>query len=259
MATRIDNTEFSGARVLVTGGTKGIGQAIAARFVAAGAEVVVAARNVPDAAVGRFIQADVGSAVGPQRLADETVALLGGIDILIDNAGAQTRAIGGVLTMTDDGWLNDISGTLMSAVRLDRALLPHMIEQRRGSIIHMGSNAARWPQPAALAYAAAKAALATYSKGLANEVAAHGVRVNMVSPGVIDTAGLSNRLTTISEEQGIDLEGARAHFSASFNIPLRTVGQASDVAELVAFLASDRARYITGTNHVVDGGLLPTL
>ena len=252
--------ELAGARALVTGGTKGLGAAIARHLGAAGAQVVVAARRHPDGPVtGHFVPADLSTADGPRELARAVLEFLGGIDIVIDNAASQTRVPDGVLAMSDADWLNDLGGTLMSAVRLDRELLPVMIEQGSGALIHVGSNAARWPQPAALAYAAAKAALTAYSKGLANEVGPHGIRVNMVSPGVIETAGLATRLETLAQENGTDLATARRTFSAQFGIPLGRVGQPDDVAELVTFLASPRARYITGTVHVIDGGLLPTL
>jgi NAD(P)-dependent dehydrogenase (short-subunit alcohol dehydrogenase family) len=161
--------------------------------------------------------------------------------------------------MTDADWLQDLTGTLLSAVRLDRELLPSMIAQRSGAIIHIGSNAARLPQPAALAYAAAKAALTTYSKGLANQVGQHQIRVNVVSPGVIETAGLADRLALLADEAGTDIDTARREFATSFGIPLNRIGSADDIAELVTFLASPRAGYITGTLHVVDGGLLPTV
>jgi NAD(P)-dependent dehydrogenase (short-subunit alcohol dehydrogenase family) len=111
----------------------------------------------------------------------------------------------------------------------------------------------------AAAYAAAKAALATYSKGLANQVGRNNIRVNVVSPGVIETAGLADQLVTLASEAGTDIATARQEFATSFNIPLGNVGSADDVAELVTFLASPRANYITGTNHVIDGGLLPTI
>lgn len=251
--------DLEGARALVTGGTKGLGAAIARHFAAAGARVVVAARNPGEDTVGHFVQADLSNADGPRELAAAALDWLGGIDILVDNAGSQTRVPDGVLAMTDADWLDDLSGTLLSAVRLDRELLPTMVAQRSGSIIHIGSNAARLPQPAALAYAAAKAALNTYSKGLANEMGQHNIRVNLVSPGVIETDGLGRRLAVLAEEGGIDVDTARSEFSKTFGIPLGRVGSADDVAELVAFLASPRAAYITGTLHVVDGGLLPTV
>ena len=126
-------------------------------------------------------------------------------------------------------------------------------------IVHIGSNAARLPRPAALAYAAAKAALATYSKGLANQVGRHNVRVNLVSPGVIETSAFAARIRVLANEAATDLDTARRDFIPSFNIPLGRPGTADDVAALVAFLVSPAASYLTGTHHVIDGGLLPTV
>jgi NAD(P)-dependent dehydrogenase (short-subunit alcohol dehydrogenase family) len=208
---------------------------------------------------GHFVSADLSTLDGPAELARATVEMLGGVDILIDNVGTQTRVPDGVLAMTDADWLRDLSGSLLSAVRLDRALLPGMIAQGGGVIVHIGSNAARLPQPGALAYASAKAALATYSKGLANQMGVHNIRVNLVSPGVIESAALGRRLQQLADENNTDIATARNQFASSFDIPLGRVGSADDVAELVTFLASPRAKYITGTNHVIDGGLLPTV
>ena len=120
-------------------------------------------------------------------------------------------------------------------------------------------DGARLPRPAALAYAAAKAALATYSKGLANEVASHQVRVNLVSPGVIETSAFAARIQVLADKAGTDLAAAREQFMAGFAIPLRRPGSPDDVAALVTFLVSPAASYLTGTNHVIDGGLLPTV
>jgi NAD(P)-dependent dehydrogenase (short-subunit alcohol dehydrogenase family) len=125
--------------------------------------------------------------------------------------------------------------------------------------VHIGSNAARLPRSSALAYAAAKAALATYSKGLANEVAPHHVRVNLVSPGVIETSAFAARVQVLADKAGTDLAVAREQFMAGFAIPLRRPGSPDDVAALVTFLVSPSASYLTGTNHVIDGGLLPTV
>ena len=253
-------SQLDGRRALVTGGTRGIGAAIAQHLSDAGANVVVSARSRTSYdGPGHFIAADVSTPDGPHRLATEATGYLGGIDILIDNAASQTRVPDGVLAMTDADWLADLNSCLLSAVRLDRAVLPGMITEGGGAIVHIGSNAARLPLPAALAYAAAKAALATYSKGLANQVGPYNVRVNLVSPGIIETSAFTARIQALADAAGTDLDTARQRFMTNFNIPLGRIGTADDVAALVTFLVSHSASYLTGTTHVIDGGLLPTV
>ena len=226
----------------------------------AGACVVVSARSHGDYdGAAHFIPADLSTPDGPPRLAAQALEHLGRIDILVDNAASQTVVPDGVLAMTDADWLADLNSSLLSAVRLDRAVVPGMIAAGAGAVVHIGSNAARLPRSAALAYAAAKAALATYSKGLANEVAPGNVRVNLVSPGVIETSAFAARIRVLADQAGTDLATAREQFMAGFGIPLRRPGTADDVAALVTFLVSPSASYLTGTNYVIDGGLLPTV
>ena len=252
--------DFVGKRVLVTGGTKGIGAAVARRFAEAGADVVVAARTpVEDPPAGRFVRADLATPEGAEALAEETLDLLGGLDVLVDNAGSMSYARGGALALTDEDWQRDLSANLLSVVRLDRALLPAMIEQASGVIVHVSSAEARLPQPASLAYAAAKAAETAYSKGLAGEVARHGIRVNAVEPGLIDTPASRAQLGGMAPETGGDPDAAFQQFVDAIGIPLGRAGQPEDVAELVAFLASERARYVTGSRYAVDGGAIPTV
>jgi NAD(P)-dependent dehydrogenase (short-subunit alcohol dehydrogenase family) len=254
---------LSGARVIVTGGTRGIGAATARRLASAGAQVVVAARTAPAATETgpcRFVAADITSADGVAVLARQALGLLGGVDVVVSNAGGQTHRPGGVLTFSDEDWQHDLDLNLLSAVRLDRALVPAMIAQGRGgSIVHVGSNAARLPRPASLPYTAAKAALTAYSKGLANEVGRHGIRVNVVLPGLIRTEALDTRMAAMASQAGTDPESVLDRTVAAMSIPMGRAGTAGEVADLIAFLASPAAAYLTGSQFTVDGGALPRL
>lgn len=165
-----------------------------------------------------------------------------------------------MLSFSDDDWQHDLDLNLLSAVRLDRALLPAMIAQGRGgAIVHVGSNAARIPRPASLPYSAAKAAVTAYSKGLAREAGRHGIRVNVVLPGLIRTEALDTRLASLAQEAGTGPEAVLDRTVAAMDIPLARAGAADEAAQLIAFLASPAAAYLTGSQFTVDGGALPGL
>jgi NAD(P)-dependent dehydrogenase (short-subunit alcohol dehydrogenase family) len=178
---------LDGRRAVVTGGTKGAGAAVVARLRAAGASATVVARTRPDVASVDFVAADLTTREGAAIVAAH-VAKLGGAQILVHVAGGSAAPAGGFAAMTDQDWLDELQLNLLGAVRLDRALVPAMIEAGTGAIVHVGSIQSRMPlYDGTLGYAAAKAALRTYSKGLANELAPKGIRVNTVSPGFIQT------------------------------------------------------------------------
>jgi NAD(P)-dependent dehydrogenase (short-subunit alcohol dehydrogenase family) len=255
--------ELSDKRALVTGGTKGIGEAIVKRLRQAGATVMTTARSKPDELQSPelFIQSDISTPAGVDKVAKEVLARLGGVDILINNAGGSSAPSGGALALSDDDWQQTFDTNLFAAVRLDRAFLPNMLAQRSGAIIHISSIQRALPlYDATLAYAAAKAALSNYSKGLSNEVAPKGVRVIAVAPGFIETTAATQLIERLAKNAGTDFAAARQGLMDSLGgIPIGRTGSPEEVAELVAFLVSDRAPYITGTEIVIDGGTIPTV
>lgn len=259
----IDTQEFAGKRVLVTGGTKGMGQAIVARLRQGGARVVTTARSQTDetAADADFIAADVSTPAGCAAVAAHVLARLGGIDIVVSNVGGSSAPGGGALGLDGDDWQAAFEANLFAAVRLDRALLPAMLAQGTGVIVHISSIQRRLPLfEATLAYAAAKAALSNYSKGLSKEFGPRGIRINTVAPGFIETTAATALVERLAAADGISADQARAGLMASLGgIPLGRPGKPEEVAELVAFLVSDRASSITGSEYVIDGGTIPTV
>ncbi|MEH0157307.1 SDR family oxidoreductase [Limibacter armeniacum] len=257
------NNELSGKIALVTGGTKGAGKAIAERLSNAGATVIITARNAPETTnkVLHFISADLSTSTGTQKVVEEVLVKYGRLDILINNLGGSETKGGGFSALTDEDWEYSIQTNLLVPVRLDRGFLPKMIEQKRGVIIHIASIQGRLPlYDSTLPYAAAKAGLINYSKGLSNEVSSKGVRVLTVSPGWIMTTAADRMMERIADSSNITKEQAiQSVMDALGGIPIGRPAQPQEVAELVGFLVSPRANYLTGTEFVIDGGTVPTI
>jgi NAD(P)-dependent dehydrogenase (short-subunit alcohol dehydrogenase family) len=259
----VDDQEFAGKRVLVTGGTKGAGEAIVVRLSAAGAAVLTTARSaLPDALSPRlFVQADVSTLAGTETVAAEVMEQLGGVDIIVHSVGGSKSPGGGFAGLTDQLWQDELSLNLLAAVRLDRLLVPHMIKQGSGAIVHISSIQRRLPlHESTIAYAAAKAALSTYSKALSKELGPKGIRVNAVAPGWIHTSASEAMVKRLAAHSGLDEETARQGImDALGGIPIGRPAWPHEIAELVAFLVSDRASAIHGAEYVIDGGTIPTV
>ena len=253
--------QFDGKTALVTSGTRGAGAATVALLRELGARVLTSARSRPgDVADDLFVAADLTTAEGCESLAAAARERLGDIDILVHMLGGSSAPAGGFAALSDVEWARELDLNLMPAVRLDRALLPAMVERRSGVVIHVTSIQATLPLPeATTAYAAAKAALSTYSKSLSKEVSPKGVRVVRVSPGWIATEAAARLVERVSKDAGVGPEGGRQIIMRSLGgIPIGRPSTPEEVANLIAFLASDRAATITGTEVVIDGGTIPT-
>jgi NAD(P)-dependent dehydrogenase (short-subunit alcohol dehydrogenase family) len=259
----IDPHEFSGKRVLVTGGTKGAGEAIVRRLRAAGAVTITAARARPleTPAANVFVQADLGTVEGVNTTVRAVRDELGGIDILVHNLGGSSSPGGGFAALTEELWQDELSRNLLAAVRLDRALLPRMIDRGSGVVIHVSSIQRRLPlHDSTIAYASAKAALSAYSKALSKELGPKGIRVNSIAPGWIRTTAADAMVERLADHAGTDEETARQGIMKALGgIPIGRPAWPEEVAELVAFLASDRASAIHGSEYLIDGGTVPTL
>jgi NAD(P)-dependent dehydrogenase (short-subunit alcohol dehydrogenase family) len=254
--------ELAGCRALVTAGTKGVGAAVVDVLRENGARVMTTARSIPQGARGdvQYIAANLAIPADCARVAATALERLGGVDVIVNVLGGSQAPAGGFAALDEDEWKKEIDLNLMSAVRLDRALLPSMIAQRSGVIVHVTSIQHELPLPeSTIAYASAKAALSTYSKALSKEVTPKGIRVVRVSPGWVETDAAVALAERLAAEAGTDYDGGKQIIMRSLGgIPLGRPAKPREVAELIAFVASARAAAITGTEFVIDGGTVPT-
>lgn len=239
-----------GKTALVTGASQGLGRAIATTLAAEGVTVFATAR---DAALLESLEAEIVDAGGvtpillvqdlvavdgPQKIADVALAALGHVDILINNAGGSRPM---EIDAPEEQWVEGMTLNFDRHRQLTQALLPNFLKRKSGAIVSVSGNLEPEVVNAAMV---AKAGLVVWSKGLSEQIGKHGITVNCVQPGLIDTAQI-RRLYPGDERRKF----------AEREIALRDFGEAQDVANMVAFLASPRARYITGTVMLVDGGM----
>ncbi|MDV6285014.1 oxidoreductase [Rhodococcus jostii] len=243
--------EFDGKRVLVTGGSRGIGAAISQYLRARGARVATVARSRPtqNPSLPDLITGDLTQPAEAERVSHAVLDRLGGIDIVVHSAGAATLSDGGVLSMGEHDWEVALETNLMAAVRVDRALIPAMKSQGSGAVVHISSIQRRFALGASVPYATSKAALTAYSKALALEVAPYGVRVNSIAPGIVETE--------MSQDFANSLDDGKAELMGLFGgVPLGDVAKTAEVAELVGFLVSDRCPSVIGAEYAIDGGTM---
>lgn len=251
---------LAGSHAVVVGGTRGLGASVVRRLADAGARVVAVGRTVPDETrADRLVTTDVTEPGAADHVLREVLDD-DGLDILVQVTGGSSTPAGGHASMTDAHWDAELGLNLQAAVRIDRALTPVMLERGRGAIVHVGSIQGRMPlYDGTLGYAAAKAALRAYSKGLANELAPRGVRVNTVSPGGIQSAGADALVTRLALAHGVDeADALRMLLDSLGGVPDGRFAPPDEIAEVIGFLVSPAAGSVVGHDLVVDGGTLKT-
>jgi 3-oxoacyl-[acyl-carrier protein] reductase len=249
---------LEGRCALVTGGSMGIGKAAALALAAEGCRVAIAARGAPALAEAAreiggdtlIVQADCTRPEDIRRMVEETLARLGRIDILVNSIGAAKS--GDFLALSDDDWRASLELKLYGIVRSCREVVPHMRRHRRGRIVNVIGHRGRQPDTQAMPAGVANAGLINFTKALADEVARDGILVNGVSPCPMETRRLDYMVRARAQMTGVSEEEAREEFLR--DIPIGRFARPEEIAPLIAFLASERNSYVTGTTIAIDGG-----
>jgi NAD(P)-dependent dehydrogenase (short-subunit alcohol dehydrogenase family) len=248
--------DFSGKRVLITGGTSGMGEACAASFAAAGARVVINGRNHERARAViyaarkqpgtiAFVDGDIGDRKKCDLIVTEAVGILGGLDIVVNSAGIIYHAT--VEDTTDEQWLETMNVNVNGMFYICRAALPHL-RASKGTIINIASDAALSGSHHLTAYCASKGAVLQMTRAMALDYAPEGIRIVPICPGDVDTPMLRGEF----KDRGLDAKTGLSESAEA--VPLNRVCTAQEVADMVLFACSDSARFITGYPLVLDGG-----
>lgn len=254
---------LSGKTAIVTGASRGIGLAVTRELIGEGVQVVAAAREITDELRGLSalpVITDLTSPDGPAMVAEAAASAFGGLDILVNNVGAVRPRTGGFASVTAQDWAATFAVNFLAAVHMTRLALPLLTARGGGSIVTISSVNATLPDPLVIDYSAAKAALTNFCKSLSKEVGPQGIRVNTISPGPVATdlwLGGGGVAETIAGAAGSTPDAVAA--AAVAGTPTGRFTEPGEVADLVLFLASPRARNITGSDFAIDGGLKTTL
>lgn len=244
--------------VIVTGGGQGVGLAVVERFLDDGMNVVACDVVVPPARdIERlvFVEADLTDAGVPEDLVERALRSFSGVDVLVNNA-AQIGDASPFEEVDDEAWSTGLAVNLLAAVRCTRAAIGPMVKAGSGDIVMIGSDAGELPEPTFAPYSVAKAGMVNLSKLVSKAYGSSGIRCNYLSLGLTRTHATAGLLESLREEHGSEEKGI-AHFTASMGMALTRIGEASEVADLVAFLVGASGRQITGASIRVDGGTMP--